>query len=64
MHRNFILPLLLVLAAGLQLAAAQFDFFGNMFGQHQQHQQQQRSGASQWAAYSDSGWCFWSATYE
>ena len=52
--RSFILPLLLLV--GLQLVAAQFGFFENMFGQQQHHQQQQqRSGASQWAAYSDSG---------
>lgn len=50
----FILPLLLLV--GVQLVAAQFGFFENMFGQQQHHQQQQqRSGASQWAAYSDSG---------
>jgi hypothetical protein len=36
------------------LAYAQFDFFGNMFGD-QQSQQQQRSGASQWAAHVESG---------
>jgi hypothetical protein len=41
----------------LGLAAAQFNFFENMFGHGQQHQQhqQQRAGASQWATYSDSG---------
>jgi hypothetical protein len=38
------------------LVYAQFDFFGNMFGQQQQQQQQQhRSGASQWAAHVESG---------
>jgi hypothetical protein len=54
MHRSLVLPLLFLF--GLQLVAAQFNFFENMFGQQQHHQQQQqRSGASQWAAYSDSG---------
>jgi len=37
--------------------SAQFDFFGNMFGQQQQHQQQHRSGASQWAAHVESVAC-------
>ncbi|KAF9478155.1 hypothetical protein BDN70DRAFT_783844, partial [Pholiota conissans] len=49
----------LIILFGLQLVAAQFNFFENMFGQQQQHQQyqQQRTGASQWAAYSDSVAC-------
>lgn len=40
----------------LQTVTAQFGFFENMFGgQHQQQHHQQRTSASQWAAYSDSG---------
>jgi len=38
------------------VVSAQFHFFDNMWGQHQQ-QQQQPSGASQWAAYHDSVRC-------
>ncbi|KAF8646380.1 hypothetical protein AX16_007246 [Volvariella volvacea WC 439] len=37
------------------LATAQFGFFENMFGHHQQ--QQPRGGASQWAAHMDSISC-------
>ncbi|KAF9057993.1 hypothetical protein BJ165DRAFT_1335254 [Panaeolus papilionaceus] len=42
----------------LQTVTAQFGFFENMFGgQHQQQHHQQRTSASQWAAYSDSVSC-------
>jgi hypothetical protein len=49
--------LVLVLFLTFSLASANFDFFGNMFGNQQQHHQQQqhRSGAAQWAAQVDSG---------
>jgi len=57
MQKSFSLPLLLLsLLIGLQPVFGQFgNFFEGMFGHQQQHHQQQRSGASQWAAYSDSG---------
>ncbi|PPQ77422.1 hypothetical protein CVT25_011004 [Psilocybe cyanescens] len=56
MLRSLVLPLFFLL--GLQLVAAQFNFFDNMWGQQQQHQQhQQRAGSSQWAAYADSISC-------
>lgn len=52
MNGHLYLSLLILL--GLQLVAAQFNFFGNVFGgQHQEHQQ--RPGMNQWAAYSDGG---------
>ncbi|ETW83704.1 hypothetical protein HETIRDRAFT_47650 [Heterobasidion irregulare TC 32-1] len=38
------------------MASAQFQFFDGMFGQRQQ-QQQQPSGASQWATHADSTSC-------
>jgi hypothetical protein len=49
---------ILVLSWLSLLAAAQFNFFDQMFGGHQQqhHQQQQRpSGAAYYAAQADSG---------
>ncbi|KAF9534751.1 hypothetical protein CPB83DRAFT_213354 [Crepidotus variabilis] len=51
-----IFTLAAVVFALSNLAFAQFNFFGNMF-QGQQQQQQHRSTASQWAAYSDSVSC-------
>jgi hypothetical protein len=52
--------LILLLAAFLPLASAQFNFFDQMFGhpQQQQQQQQQRQGPgpsdnSQWIAHSE-----------
>ncbi|KAF8076603.1 hypothetical protein FPV67DRAFT_1559038 [Lyophyllum atratum] len=51
-----------VLFLAFGLVSANFDFFGNMFGNQQQHHQQQqqqqhRSGASQWAAHADTVPC-------
>jgi hypothetical protein len=49
--------LILLLAAFLPLASAQFNFFDQMFGHPQQQQQQQQgpgpSGNSQWIAHSE-----------
>jgi hypothetical protein len=51
--------LILLLAASLPLASAQFNFFDQMFGHPQQQQQQQQqqgpgpSGNSQWIAHSE-----------
>ncbi|KAG1892252.1 hypothetical protein F4604DRAFT_17972 [Suillus subluteus] len=51
--------LILLLAASLPLASAQFNFFDQMFGHSQQQQQQQQqrgsgpSGNSQWMAHSE-----------
>jgi len=47
--------LALIFLTLLGFVSAQFDFFGNMFGQQQQQQQRQqpRAGASQWAAQVD-----------
>ncbi|TEB30094.1 hypothetical protein FA13DRAFT_1733904 [Coprinellus micaceus] len=47
--------LLLLLSLFFGLASAQFQFFGDFFGQ-QQHQQQ-RSGSSQWASFSENVQC-------
>ncbi|KAG2152439.1 hypothetical protein BD769DRAFT_1342010 [Suillus cothurnatus] len=56
-----LLRLILLLAASLPLASAQFNFFDQMFGHSQQQQQQQQqqqrgsapSGNSQWVAHSE-----------
>ncbi|KAG2757464.1 hypothetical protein P692DRAFT_20789799 [Suillus brevipes Sb2] len=50
--------LILLLAAFLPLASAQFNFFDQMFGHPQQQQQQQQQGPgpsdnSQWIAHSE-----------
>ena len=47
----------ITLFLGFGVASANFDFFGNMFGQQHHHQQQEppRWGASQWGAQMDSG---------
>lgn len=51
------LRIALILFLTLGLVSANFDFFGNMFGNQQQQQHQQRSGASQWAAQVESVQC-------
>lgn len=48
--------LILLLAASLPLAGAQFNFFDQMFGHSQQQQQQHQPGPSdnsQWIAHSE-----------
>ncbi|KAG1815609.1 uncharacterized protein BJ212DRAFT_1447239 [Suillus subaureus] len=47
--------LILLLAASLPLASAQFNFFDQMFGHSQQQQQRESgpSGNSQWMAHSE-----------
>ena len=56
MIRTWIFPLVFLTFSFTPFVSAQFQFFDQMFGHPQQHQQhQQRTGASQWAAHSDSG---------
>ncbi|KAF8592126.1 hypothetical protein K439DRAFT_1643784 [Ramaria rubella] len=48
---------LLLLAVLFPLVSAQFGFFEQMFQGHPQQHQQQRSGASAWAAHAEGAQC-------